>query len=148
MQHDIFRVSNVYGLGQDTAKGLGVINTFLEKIISENKVSVYGTGESIRNYIYAEDVAKLLSLSAHADHRVSNTFNLASNDNLSINELVSIIKKIVKEDFEVNYMETRQSDNPMIYLDNSKLRATYPAFKFSSIEKGILQTYSFLKEKN
>lgn len=148
LHHDIFRVSNVYGYGQDTSRGLGVINTFLEKIISDKNILIYGNGEIIRNYIYVNDVAELLSLSITANPNVSNIFNLASNDNLSINEIVGFIKQIINEDFKIVYKETRQSDNPAIYLDNTKIRMTFPNFKFSSIKDGIAKTYAFLKEKN
>ncbi len=146
IKHDIFRVSNVYGDGQDTSKGLGIINTFLEKIITDHSITIYGNGENIRNYICVNDVAKLLSLSI-ASGNDSNIFNLASNDNISINQLVAIIKKIVKEDFKVNYKETRQSDNPAISLDNSKLKASYKDFKFVELALGIEQTYKHIKEK-
>ena len=60
---DIFRISNVYGEGQDTSKGLGVINTFIESINNTNEVNIYGSGENIRNYIYINDVVEILSYS-------------------------------------------------------------------------------------
>jgi UDP-glucose 4-epimerase len=146
IKHDIFRVSNVYGIGQDTSKGLGIINTFLEKIISEHAVTIFGNGENIRNYICVTDVAKLLSLSANSNTN-SNIFNLASDDNISINQLVSIIKTIVNEEFKINYKETRQSDNPAISLDNAKLKTVYKEFKFIDLSQGIAQTYKHIKDK-
>ncbi len=91
-------------------------------------------------------MAKLLSLSISSGAD-SNIYNLASNDNISINQLVDIIKKIVKEDFKVNYKETRQSDNPAISLDNSKLKASFKDFKFVELSEGIKQTYNHIKEK-
>ena len=146
--HDVFRVSNVYGIGQNTSKGLGIINTFLEKIITENSVLIYGNGEIVRNYIYVNDVAKLLSFSVTENSNESHIFNLASNDNLSINSLVNIVESIVKEKFTKNYKEIRQSDNPAISLDNSKIKAAFPNYKFSSIEEGIEGTYDYLKKKH
>lgn len=146
IKHDIFRVSNVYGDGQDTSKGLGIINTFLEKIIKDHNITIYGNGENIRNYICVNDVAKLLSLSISSGAD-SNIYNLASNDNISINQLVDIIKKIVKEEFKVNYKETRQSDNPAISLDNSKLKASFKDFKFIELSDGIEQSYKHIKRE-
>jgi len=146
IKHDVFRVSNVYGIGQDTSKGLGIINTFLEKIISEHAVTIYGNGENIRNYICVSDVAKLLSLSANSNAN-SNIFNLASDDNISINQLVRVIKGIVKEEFEINYKETRLSDNPAISLDNTKIKNAFKNFKFIDLSEGIGQTYKHIKEQ-
>lgn len=147
IKHDVFRVSNVYGAGQDTSKGLGIINTFLEKIIAEREVTIYGNGENIRNYICVSDVAKLLSLSVNSLDG-SNIFNLASDDNISINELVNVIKSIVKEEFKINYKETRQSDNPAISLDNTKLKKAYRDFRFIALSEGIEQTYKHIKERS
>ncbi|MES2836966.1 MAG: NAD-dependent epimerase/dehydratase family protein [Bacteroidota bacterium] len=146
LQHDIFRVSNVYGKGQNTSKGLGIVNTFLEKIISEKKINIFGDGSTIRDYVYVEDVAKLLSLSIHSATNKSSIYNLSSNNALSINELVTITKKIIPETFEVVYTETRQSDNPSIMLDNSKILADFPDFNFTEIEDGIYKTYTSLLE--
>jgi UDP-glucose 4-epimerase len=148
LNYDIYRVSNVYGDGQNTSKGLGIINTFLEKIIKEKKIDIFGNGENIRNYIYVKDVTELLCLSLNSDSTQSNIYNLSSNDTLSINTLVSVIKKIVHEDFKISYKETRQSDNSKIDLDNSKLTKAFPGYKFSTIEEGIAKTYSYIKSNN
>ncbi len=142
---DIYRVSNVYGNGQDTSKGLGIINTFLEKIISEKKITIFGNGDSLRNYIYVKDVAELMSLSLQSPVHESNIYNLSSNDTLSINSLVKLMQATVDEKFEVVYVDSRQSDNPAIDLDNSKILNAYPGFKLTSIKEGIAETYSHLK---
>lgn len=146
LKYDIFRVSNVYGKGQNTNKGLGIINTFLEKIILEKKINVFGDGNNIRDYVFVEDVAKLLSLSVRSVSNISKIYNLSSNNAISINELISITKKIIPESFEVIYTATRQSDNPSILLDNSKILLDFPSFEFTKIEDGILKTYTSLLE--
>jgi UDP-glucose 4-epimerase len=93
INYDIFRVSNVYGQNQDTTKGLGIINTFLENIIQKKDITVYGNGETIRNYIYIKDVVSFLLTSLSSDLYKSNIYNLSSDDNLSINNLLEVIKK-------------------------------------------------------
>jgi UDP-glucose 4-epimerase len=145
MQYDIFRVSNVYGEGQNTAKGLGIVNTFLEKIISDKEVKIFGDGNTVRNYIYVKDVAELLSRSL-INLQSSETYNVSSNNTLSINDLVKIIKTVVAEEFKVVYTDVRQSDNSAVFLDNSRILKAHPDFKFSPIEEGIARTYSYIKE--
>ena len=142
---DIYRVSNVYGEGQNTSKGLGLINTLLEKIISEKKITIFGKGENLRNYIYVKDVAELLSYSATTDTGVSSTYNISSDDTLTINQVVEIIRKTVSEDFTIDRKENRLSDNAAIDLDNSKLKKAFPQFKFTPVNEGIKKTYSFIK---
>ncbi len=147
LKYDIFRVSNIYGEGQNTSKGLGIINTFLEKIISEQEVTVFGNGEIIRNYIYVKDVAKALANSCLSEFTKSNVYNLSSDDSLSINEVIEKIEEITDEDFKINYKETRGSDNPKILLDNSKLKNNFKELKFTSLQKGIENTYLEIKNK-
>lgn len=147
INYDIYRVSNVYGMGQDTSKGLGIINTFLEKIVVEGRIQVFGNGEITRNYIYISDVAELLNLSVIKDRTSSNIYNLSSDDTLKINDLINIMKKIVTEDFEVNYRDNRDSDNSAILLDNSKIKTALPGYQLTGIEEGIIKTYAHIKEQ-
>ena len=144
---DIYRVSNVYGEGQDITKGIGIINTFLENIIAHNRLNIFGDGKNVRNYLYVNDCSELLSLSLFTDPSKSEIYNVSSNDTLSINDLVEIIRDIIEEDFEVIYTAARKSDNSVIYLDNSKILKANPGFKLTGIKEGILQTYRHIKSR-
>jgi UDP-glucose 4-epimerase len=143
---DIYRVSNVYGEGQDIKKGIGIINTFLEHIVRHRRLQVFGNGENVRNYLYVKDFADLISMSLNSDPSTSEVYNMASGDTLSINELVETMKRILHEDFDVVYTAARQSDNPVIRLDNSKLLRVCPDFKFTPLEQGILKTYDHIRQ--
>ena len=143
---DIYRVSNVYGEGQNTTKGLGIINTFIENVLSKNEIHIFGDGENLRNYVYVKDVAKLLSSSIQKDLSVSQTYYLSSNDTISINQLVAILKQEILESFTVNYENKRQSDNSFIDLDNSKIIKDHHSFQFTPIQLGIKATYEHIKK--
>jgi UDP-glucose 4-epimerase len=145
MNYDIFRVSNVYGEGQNIGKGLGIINTFLTKILTDHRIQIYGDGHNIRNYIYIKDLTTLMAFSLENNLAGSGIYNVSSNDTLSINELVAVIRKVVPADFAADYTPARKSDNDAIYLDNGKLLKLVPGFRFTSIEEGILQTYSHIR---
>ncbi len=145
---DVYRISNVYGEGQNTSKGLGIINTFIENILTKNEIRVFGDGENIRNYVYVKDVARILSNSSYKDLNSTEIYNLSSNDTLSINDLVTIIKVQIPEEFNVIYEENRKSDNAFIDLDNSKLIEEMNEFQFTPIQIGINETYQYLKKEN
>lgn len=147
LQYDIYRVSNVYGNGQDTSKGLGIINTFLEQIAAHKKIEIFGDGHNVRNYVYIDDLAKILSLSLLPGAEACNVVNCASNDTLSINDLVAIIQRVVGEEFAVNRTPTRSSDNSIIMLDNTKLMSQHPGLTFTPLEEGIRRTYSVIRSR-
>lgn len=146
IQYDVYRISNVYGEGQDVTKGLGVINIFLEHILKNGKVAVFGDGSNTRNYIYVGDVVKLMALSIEHPEQ-SGIYNLASNDTLSINGLIDLMKSSLDKPFEVEYREGRLSDNSFIDLDNQKILDLANSFQFTDIVDGILKTYQKMQKK-
>lgn len=137
---DIFRVSNVYGEGQNTSKGLGIINSILENIVHKKITPIYGDGSSVRNFIHVKDVAKILSKSCNSIQS-SGIYNLSSENNLSISELITCIEDVLNVKCTTEYLPSRGSDNPSIIVDNKELKKIFPNFKFTSIEEGILRTY-------
>lgn len=143
---DVYRISNVYGEGQNTAKGLGIINTFIEKIIRNEPLNVFGDGSVTRNYIYVKDVAQLM-LHSLDDLQSSEIFNLSSSDTCSINDLIAILKQKSDRPFNVEYSPSRQSDNSFIDLDNSKIISKNPSFVFTPLDKGIEATFQFIKSQ-
>lgn len=145
LNFDIYRVSNVYGEGQNTGKGIGLINTFIEKIITEKKIYIFGDGKNVRNYLYVKDLAELMLTSLHRDVSIAEIYNTSSNATLTVNEIAEIMKNILPESFEIAYREARQSDNSAIHLDNSKIVQANPNFHFTEIEEGILKTYQHIK---
>ena len=147
IQYDIFRVSNVYGEGQEIKKGLGLINTLLENILTQGKVRIFGDGNNFRNYIYVKDLVRLMQYSVSHNLSESAVFNLSSHDSYTVNQIISTLKRIVPESFEVEYLSQRKSDNEYIDIDNSKILSFFPEFTFTPFESAISDTYTHIKSK-
>ena len=143
VNYDIFRVSNVYGEGQNTSKGLGILNTILENIAHNRTTKIFGDGSNVRNYIYVKDVAKLLSKSTLRLNS-SGIYNLSSESNFSLIELINKIEHILSVKCKKEHVPRRGSDNPSVILANNELMKMITNFKFTSIEDGILRTYDFI----
>lgn len=146
LNYDIYRISNVYGEGQDIDKGVGFINTSIEKIINNDSVTIFGDGENIRDYIYIQDVVELILLSLEKDLNDSDIYNICSGHQVSLNYLVGLMKELFKTDFEVEYVNQRQSDNKAVLLDGSKIMASSSKKELKSLEKGILKTFDLMKK--
>jgi len=144
---DIYRPSNVYGEGQNIKKGLGIINTFLENILSAHEVRIFGSGNNVRNFLYVKDLIDVACLSLNADVNTSEVYNVSSQDTRSLNELVDVMKKVVQEDFKVLHTPARDSDNSTIYLDNAKMTTALPQLAMTPIEEGIRKTYQHIKKE-
>lgn len=144
ISYEIYRMSNVYGPGQKTEKGLGLINTILEEHILGKEITIFGNGKNIRNYIYIEDVVKILAHSIKNPLSDSFILNLASNDNLSINDIIEKIEFAIQQKLKINNLNARNSDNPHVLIDNSKLTERYKDLIPTPLEIGISETYLYL----
>lgn len=143
---DIYRIANVYGEGQNTANGLGFINTLIENTVNNKPTRIFGNGTSVRNYVYIKDAVELLSYSLTSNLDQSNTFNIASNDTVSINELTDLLKSVTGHHVNILKDKERGSDNPVIDVDNTKISNAYPHFRFTPLHEGIRHTYTHIKK--
>lgn len=143
IDYTILRISNVFGPGQNTKKGLGVINTFLENIIQNKSINVYGKGETIRNYIYINDLIKVFEYFIFKKSIDKQVYNIASDDHFSIQEIIKIIQNL-NINFTVNFLEERKSDLSQILIENSKLKQEVEGIGFTSFTKAIQETYNYI----
>ena len=148
LNYDVFRISNAYGPGFDISNGLGLINTLLENLIQSKTSTIFGNGKAFRNFIFIDDIVKTLGYSTKFSYFESNILNLASNENVTIIQVIKTIEKITQKKLEIQYINQRNSDNPTIKISNNKLLKKIPELSLTVIEKGIELTYLNLKNNN
>lgn len=54
------RISNLYGVGQNLAKAQGLISVLLNSALTRVPVSIYVPMDTIRDYLYTDDAARLV----------------------------------------------------------------------------------------
>lgn len=54
------RISNLYGVGQNLAKAQGLISVLLNSALTRVPVSIYVPLDTIRDYLYTDDAARLI----------------------------------------------------------------------------------------
>lgn len=140
----IARISNPFGPGQDYHKGVGFVDAAIKKSICKETLEIWGDGENIRDYIYIEDVCKMLEALVDYDGK-EEVFNLSSNEGISQNMVVDILKKIDGE-FDVVYKAARSVDVRKIVLDNSKIKQIYKG-EIRTFETGVKEYYNYLTKK-
>ncbi len=147
INYDIFRISNIFGERQNTDKGLGLINTVIEKAILKKEIEIFGDGSFNRNYVYVKDVASALSLVTNEDYFSSNIYNLSTSKFHSVNEIIDIVQSLISEPINIKYVKSRKSDSYSSLIDNRKFIEKYPNFSFTDLSDGIKNTYEHLKQE-
>lgn len=139
----IARISNPFGPGQDYHKGVGFIDAAVKKLICGETLEIWGDGNNVRDYIYIEDVCRMLEalIDYDGDEEV---FNLSSNEGISQNMVIDILGKFAPGP-EVVYKKARSVDVRRIVLDNSKIKSIYSG-EIRSFEEGLRTYYTYLME--
>lgn len=140
LDYRIMRISNPYGVGQDSKKVQGLIPIFVRKLINEEPISIFGGGENMRDYIYLPDLIEgIIKVMEYAgDQRV---FNLGYGTYFSINEVVSLIEEIGEKKFvSVNNSARRNCDVYQSYVDMEQCHLELNWFPDTDLRKGIART--------
>lgn len=140
----IARVANPYGPGQDYLKGVGFIDAALKKAINNEKIEIWGDGETVRDYIYITDVCNMIySLWEYSGP--GDTFNISSGEGVSQNEIINILKDLGYNP-SVIYKSARNVDAKKMVLENKRILSVYNE-KTISIKEGIQKYCNYLLGK-
>jgi len=143
---DIYRIGNAYGPRQPIESSQGVVAVWMGRILKDEDVVIYGGEETIRDYIYVEDIAYLMTYSLR-DLSASKLFNLGTGRGISILDMLNIFCSVFGDSLKYSICPRRKSDNNYVVLDSSKLLAHFPGFAFQNLEEKIRDTWFYLKER-
>eukprot|EP00759_Apiculatamorpha_spiralis_P015459 PhF_6_TR22199/c0_g1_i1/m.31328/K01784/galE, GALE; UDP-glucose 4-epimerase len=94
----VLRFFNVYGPHQDFRRLSPPYTSYVVRELLNGRTPVlHSTGEQKRDYVYIDDLARLAQLVMTSPAASGETFNVASNVSISVNEIFRIVRKAVGE---------------------------------------------------
>ena len=144
---DIYRIGNAYGPGQPTRGSQGVIGIWLEKIRRGEAIEIYGDSTTLRDFVYVEDIAWLMSMSL-IDLGASGLYNLGTGRGVSPPGLADILRRVIPVPFGLVFRDKRGFDGASAVLDSSRLLARCPGFSFTRLEDGIMAAWRAMGDPN
>lgn len=140
----IIRPSNPYGPGQPARSIQGAVAVFLGKALAGEGIQIWGDGETVRDYIYIDD---LIDLSLRAvDSGRNAVFNAGSGSGVSLNELCNFIRSVTGSALSVQYQPARAFDVREIVLDVARARENLGWLPQVEIHDGIRRTWQAMLE--
>jgi len=112
------------------------------KTNNKEKVTVWGTGNVSREFLYVEDAAEAI-LSATEHYNKPNPINLGTAEEIMIKDLVFLIKDLVGYNGEVVWDSEKPDGQPKRKLDVSKAEAEFGFKAKINLEKGLQKTISW-----
>ena len=88
LNYIIFRPHNVYGERQNIGdKYRNVVGIFMNQILQEKPMTVFGDGTQTRAFSYIDDVAPIIAESANVPAAYNQVFNIGGDQPCTVNEL-------------------------------------------------------------
>ena len=112
------RVSNVYGPGQNSSPGQGVINHWLRSVRAGTPIQVFGGLDTQRDYLYIDDLVAALVAVDEARDPLPEIINLGSGKPSSLAEVLEIVEAVTEDsDPRIERMPQRSFDLSVAWLD-------------------------------
>ncbi len=143
--YSILRYGNVYGPRQNPEGEAGVIAIFINNMMKEQTVTVFGNGEQTRDYVYVADIVAANSRALTVEG--SGIFNLGTETEASVLEIHSILKEIFSTTKEPVFAEKRTGEVFRSALNCSAAQSALGWKATISLKEGIAKTVQWFKEQ-
>ena len=136
------RYFNVYGPRQDPSSPYsGVLSVFCKAILTRNAPTIFGDGETSRDFTFVEDVVALNIKAAQAPSSVSgNVYNGGNGGRITLNQAWELLQKIEGVSIPANYGPSRAGDVKDSQADTTRARQELGHDPQFSFEEGIKRT--------
>ena len=121
----ITRSNNIYGPNQYPEK---IIPLFIKLLKSDKKVTVYGKGKAMRNFLNVHDAVRAFELLI-LKGEIGEIYNIGCDegtDEYSVLEISKILIKLVKntDKYEewISFVPDRQLNDPRYLISNKKIK--------------------------
>lgn len=152
----VIRLSNVFGEFQRIDNpNRGVLNFMIGRALRGEDLTVYGTGNFIRDYCYVQNYVDAFILAALSEKTNGEVYVLGSGEGRTFNEVVERIKVIVEEktgrEVKITHVPFPDEENAInkrdFVADYSKLKETTGWYPKISFDEGLKRTIDFYLNK-
>jgi nucleoside-diphosphate-sugar epimerase len=143
----ILRLFNSFGPGEFPGKYRNVIPNFLRLALQGKALPITGTGQERRTFTYVMDTVDMMIGLAQKDEAVGGTFNLASTNDISIQELADTINKLTGNTAGVEYLPPRSWDKVKVRRAKlDRVKSVLGGLPNTPLEVGLKETIAWAKQ--
>lgn len=111
----------------------------------DKEFTIWGSGKPVREWIYVDDMVKILKSGIYMKGELIFPINVAQNKGFSIKDSAEIIAKLINFEGRLAFDNKYQDGDPVKILDNKKFKVIFPKFKFIDYRKGVKETINYYK---
>jgi UDP-glucose 4-epimerase len=143
------RYANVYGPRQSPHGEAGVVAIFCNRIRQGQPLTIYGSGEQTRDYVFVRDVARA-NLEASTRELPEGqgidamAFNVGTAQETSVNTLANTLLNAVDVEVPLQHLEARAGELLRSAVDHGKLTNLWGWKPEVDLASGLEQTYEWI----
>ena len=146
LQGTALRYGNVYGPRQSAHGEAGVIAIFADRMLRGEEVTINGSGEQTRDFVYIEDVvAANLAVAERNDLR--GPYNVGTGVETSVNGLHAALASILGDQRPPRYADAKAGEQLRSVLDGSALRKTAGLAEPVGLREGLAATLEWFRAR-
>ncbi len=148
LNYVIFRPHNVYGEYQNIGdRYRNVIGIFMNQLMQNKPLTVFGDGTQTRAFSYISDVAPYIANSVNIPAAYNQVFNIGADKEYSVNELAQTVMKVMGMKGELRHLPAR-NEVLHAYSDHSKAKQVFNIDdgSFTSLHDGIQKMANWAKK--
>ena len=140
--HNVYGPIGTYDGGREKAPAALCRKIALAKMNNDKIIDIWGDGEQTRSFMFIEDCIKGTEKIFNSNS--ADVFNLGSDEQVSINQMVSMIEKIAGYQVEKNYQLDKPKGVRGRSSDNSKLLNHIEWAPEIKLLEGLERTYKWI----
>ncbi|MDR2651480.1 MAG: GDP-mannose 4,6-dehydratase [Prevotellaceae bacterium] len=119
------------------------IHKFTKLIIENQPITLYGNGETFRDYTFIDDILNGIAAAMNYDKTMFEIINLGNNRTVSLCELVATIENVVGKKATVRFDKLHPADAPLTFADISKAKQLLNYNPVTQLKFGIEKFYEW-----
>ena len=138
------RYSNVYGPRQNYESEAGVVAIFINRILENEEIFIFGNGEQTRDFVYVNDVADVNLLMA--DKKLNGCFNVCTSVESSVNDIFRELAEILDYTKKPTYLPPKDGELFRSSLSFKLLREKLNWTSEEKLSDGLRKTVEYFRE--
>jgi len=142
----IFRPHNVFGEYQNIGdKYRNVIGIFMNQLLQDLPLTVYGDGQQTRAFSYIDDVAPLIAQSVEKKQAYNEIFNIGGGKNYTISELAEAVMDAMKVEGTITHLPARK-EVKHAYADHEKIKSFFQLEQETDLKTGLVKMANWVRQ--
>lgn len=145
LDYIIFRPHNVYGKHQNIGdKYRNVVGIFMNQILENKPLTIFGNGEQTRAFTHIDDVAPYIANSVCIPNAYNTIFNIGSDTVYSVKELAIAVSDKMQSKLKIEQLEKRE-EVIHAYANHKKFDTVFNPKEKMSLETGLSEMAAWVK---